>query len=1425
MSTSKMRYEKMDPITHIHRRTDMYIGDPRVAVHPPEWLWDSETQQMKLHQEPRYSDGLVRILVEPLSNMIDNLWRSREAGVKCSKLAIRVKERGIEFWNDGLGIPVCRASETAGGEGEDGNGNGNGNLYVPEMIFGHLLTSSNYDDQEDRFTSGRNGIGVKLSNVFSTLLEIEVGDAERGLVYTQTWRRHMRDMCDPVIRKKSTMKHSYTRIYFEPDVACFGIGGGGGDPSPWDETIKGWIHKIAHDTAALTALPFHLTWLEEETRVIKLKSLKEYATKCFPFTDGADASITECTVELDKNQKVEVVIAYASGDTMSSHDYRELGYVNGIYNREGGVHTDAVSGEFFRGVMGRLQKSHKQFPLTVKDLKPGFMIWVHAQLINPAFSSQNKTRLVAPTPKMVIPSRVVESVVKWGAFKKRVEEEIRAKLAVTLKKAENKKRMGATVRIEGLDPANLAGGSRSDECTLILCEGLSAKTYAVVGIEMGFDGKKGRDYFGIYPLRGKLLNCRNASLTAVAQNKEITDLIQAMNLRHGVDYQNPENRKQLHYGRVMILTDSDVDGLHIASLILNAFHVLFPTLCTDPHDHVSTPFLYWMMTPVAKLYYPRTTQTFYNDFEYQAALDAMRTGAPQPMKIKYFKGLGTCSNAEVGETFGQKVVGFEWDTKSTASMCKAFHASQSHDRKSWMEEYSRDKYAVPENNVYPVTTFIDQELIRYSIDDCMRSLPNLLDGLKQSQRKILYAVFKKNLKAKSMKVAQLSGYVAEVSNYHHGEQCLYDTITKMAHHFVGSNNLPYLVRDGQFGCLDPETPVRMLDGSERRAAEVEVGDQLQGDDGTPRRVLRTVSGEDQMYTIRPRGPGLDAEGSKRLSYKVNSEHILTLRGPPRLEWCEEEEAWILRYLDFATGRIEEYKSSMPRDASIEERARVVNSWPTLPRSVSSSLSGIEEWDVWDMRLMDYRRLPHDTQPLFKTFTASLAYSFEVEYEGLGKFAGFTLNKNERFVLGNGIVTHNSRSYLGKDAANARYIFTRMDPLLRPLYPAVDDALLPSTLDDGDLVEPEYYVPILPMILVNGCSAGIGTGWSCSVPCFHPIRLMGKILDFLSSSHGGGAQQSDTDTDEAWTPWYRHFRGTIRRVDKKRAYLTEGVLKRPGEYTLPEAAAAASKKKAAAMTARSWCVEEIPVKESINRYKEFLEKLQEDKQIRGLSNYSSADKPFFMFEPVAPFEPNIASMKLSSEVSVSNLVLWTDDHRLHKYGDIPEIFYTFCEKRLALYDKRRAHLLRLWKQQLKRMEAVYRFLREVSDNTLTVFRVPEEEIVQALETREYPRLDEPPSYEYLLSIRIRQFSQQHWEAHEKKIAGQKKRIRTLQDTTPQDLWRGDLAVFLKEYTRIYPEEQEAIGPLQSILDASAVPEMLMMTTTTEEEEEEETRVRD
>ena len=145
-------YQKKDPITHILDRPDMYIGSIRSISHSNEWIL--KDSQMKPLDSVVYPDGLKRIFIEPVSNAIDNVWRSKQENVRCTKIKITIDQKtGLtSVWNDGLAIPIEKHTEYK--------------IYNPHLIFGYLHTSSNYDDDEKRYASGRNGLGVKLTNIF-----------------------------------------------------------------------------------------------------------------------------------------------------------------------------------------------------------------------------------------------------------------------------------------------------------------------------------------------------------------------------------------------------------------------------------------------------------------------------------------------------------------------------------------------------------------------------------------------------------------------------------------------------------------------------------------------------------------------------------------------------------------------------------------------------------------------------------------------------------------------------------------------------------------------------------------------------------------------------------------------------------------------------------------------------------------------------------------------------------------------------------------------------------------------------------------------------------------------------------------------------------------------------------------------------------
>ena len=191
---------------------------------------------------------------------------------------------------------------------------------------------------------------------------------------------------------------------------------------------------------------------------------------------------------------------------------------------------------------------------------------------------------------------------------------------------------------------------------------------------------------------------------------------------------------------------------------------------------------------------------FYNLGEHNAW---MQTQTPQQLnawKIKYYKGLGTSVGKEFKEYFANpKLVGLEHSGAPCDNYIDLmFNKKRADDRKVLLQNYDQSNYLNTSQRSVTYVEFVQKELLGFSCADCVRSIPNVLDGLKPSLRKVLYSCFKRNLKDE-IKVAQLAGYISEHSAYHHGEMSLTATIVGMAQNFVGSNNMNLLVPAGQFG--------------------------------------------------------------------------------------------------------------------------------------------------------------------------------------------------------------------------------------------------------------------------------------------------------------------------------------------------------------------------------------------------------------------------------------------------------------------------------------------------------------------------------------------------------------------------------------------------------------------------------------------------
>ena len=380
-------------------------------------------------------------------------------------------------------------------------------------------------DGNERFILNDFTVTHNCSNVFSSKFVVKGLDPNNKKTFEQTWTNNMRSPEKPVV-KSTTLKQGYTEVKYFPDFKQFGIEG-------YTDDIIGLYLKYVIDAAMLTKVKVYFN-----NDLINVNNLLSYSNLYSKENEEERLNI--------KYENVEVVVT-------SSTEFQHISFTNGIYNRLGGQHVESVCEALFRPLVEKFTKKGKP-SLNIKDIKQFFKVFVNCVVVNPEFDSQNKEKLESPKVKFEIKPNDIKKILKWSIVGD-IEDMLKAKEMVVLKKTEKKKK--GYVKIEGYDPANNAGGKNSNECGLILCEGLSAKTYAVAGIKKGIDGKSGRDWWGILPLSGKLLNCRNAAPTMIAKNKVITDLIQSLGVKVDTDYTDEKNFKTLNYGKVILLTDAD----------------------------------------------------------------------------------------------------------------------------------------------------------------------------------------------------------------------------------------------------------------------------------------------------------------------------------------------------------------------------------------------------------------------------------------------------------------------------------------------------------------------------------------------------------------------------------------------------------------------------------------------------------------------------------------------------------------------------------------------------------------------------------------------------------------------------------------------------------------------------------------------------
>ena len=792
MSKKASQYEKKTPREHVLLRPDTYIGDIE-KTNDEMYVCDSDNNIIK--QNVNYVPGLLKIFDELLVNSRDAACNDKT----CNMIKINIdKEEGcISVWNKGQdGIPVEEHPEHK--------------ILVPSMIFGELLTSSNYDDTQKRTTGGRNGYGAKLANIFSNKFIVEVGDSKNQKKFLQTWHENM-SKSDKAKVTSYKQKNSYIKVSFYPDFEKLNLSKDEVFSTKGLSSHEMLFKRRCFDIAGTTSLSNTSKKPADAMKVF----FNDEKIDILTFKKYIETFYKEDTLYYDdSSSRWEVGVLYRP-----DCGFEVISFVNGISTFNGGTHANHVVDQIVRNLVNdHIIKKNKDVKVNPSFVKENLTFFINSVIENPAFSSQTKDSLVTKTNKFgtlyksndnflkkLAKCGIVEQVVKLAVFKE----------TVGLKKTDGKKQ----VKLKGipkLEDANKAGTKDSSKCSLILTEGDSAKAFAMAGM-----GVVGKDYFGVFPLKGKLLNVREASTKVLSANDEINNLKQIIGLKQNTDYSLEENFSQLRYGRVIILTDQDYDGSHIKGLVMNFFHVIWPELVKREN------FITSLATPIVKLFKGKDTVTFYNITEYEDYVEDLKEKNEIHLwKTKYYKGLGTSTSNEAKEYFHgieDKLIKYFFKCAmdkidSTASQSNdepksdlllteddedaitlAFDKSRSDDRKEWLKAYDKNRILTYEQKEISYSEFIHKDLIHFSNDDTSRSIPSVIDGFKPSQRKIFFGASLRGLDKTEVKVAQLAGFVSDKAAYHHGEMSLNGAIIGMAQDFVGSNNINVLKPNGQFG--------------------------------------------------------------------------------------------------------------------------------------------------------------------------------------------------------------------------------------------------------------------------------------------------------------------------------------------------------------------------------------------------------------------------------------------------------------------------------------------------------------------------------------------------------------------------------------------------------------------------------------------------
>lgn len=548
--------------------------------------------------------GLNHLIYEILDNSVDEhlagyckeIWVTLEADGSCT----------VE--DDGRGLPVDLHQKGVSAE---------------RVILTILHAGGKFDHDSYKTSGGLHGVGSSVVNALSRYMTVEV--SRDGLLYRDTYERgipttKLEKGLLPVVGKS---KHTGTKINFLPDDEIF------------ERTVfkADWLKSRLHETAYLNPeLTIHYRDLREGTQEEQTFSEPEGLRAYVASLNKGQETVTPVIYFKDSYEGSEVEVCLQFVDAFEENIH---GFCNNIFTQEGGTHITGFKTKFTQLVnlyarqLGLLKEKDDNF--TGSDTRNGMTCVVALKFPEPIFEGQTKTKLASAEAATAVAAVTGEKLEHY--FDRNVEviksiiscAEKSAKIRKQEEKAKTNMLSRSKFSFDSNGKLKVCTSKDPEKCEIFIVEGDSAGGSAGTG--------RNREFQAILPIRGKILNVEKASIDKVLANAEIKTMINTFGCGFSEGYGNDFDITKLRYHKIILMTDADVDGSHIDTLLLTFFYRFMPELIYNGHVYVSMPPLY-LVTPKGKGGTPRY---LYDDRELQKY---QKEHDPSTFDLKRFKGLG-----------------------------------------------------------------------------------------------------------------------------------------------------------------------------------------------------------------------------------------------------------------------------------------------------------------------------------------------------------------------------------------------------------------------------------------------------------------------------------------------------------------------------------------------------------------------------------------------------------------------------------------------------------------------------------------------------------------------------------------------------------------------------------------------------------------